>query len=317
MSYRLRSSHMLSVALSVLSLGLACHGVSVRAGDPIPDIGPKAPAVKLHGNLQFTEGPAADGQGNLYFSDIPANKIYKLGAKNELTVFLDPSNHTNGLMFNGAGRLVACEMDGRIVEIDVATKQVKALAPDYQGKRFNAPNDLVIDRSGGIYFTDPHFRAPMPLPQEKTAVYYRAADGKVARLIDDLKAPNGVILSPDEKTLYVIPSLQKEMMAYPVEGPGKLGAGRVFCSLKQPEGKDNTGGDGLTVDSKGNLYITSGLGLQVYSPKGQMLGVIELPEQPANCTFGGAGNKTLYVTARTSLYALEMQVAGHVFPAGK
>src|SRR5438067_2232600 len=118
----------------------------------------------------------------------------------------------------------------------------------------------------------------MPLPQGKTCVYYAAADGKVTRLIDNLPNPNGVILSPDEKTLYVIPSGQAEMMAYPVESPGKLGEGKVFCTLKQPEGRKG-GGDGLTVDSKGNLYITSALGLQVFDPAGKLLGVIKIPEQ--------------------------------------
>ena len=275
-----------------------------------------AKSKKLHTGLQFVEGPAADGKGNLYFSDIPANKIYKLDTSGALSTLLEPSNHTNGLMVSGAGKIVACEMDGRIVEIDPATKAVKALASEFGGKRFNAPNDLVIDRQGGVYFTDPHFRAPMPLPQDKLGVYYRSVDGKVTRLVDDLKAPNGVILSPDEKSLYVIPTMQKEMMVYAVESPGKLGPGSVFCTLKQPEGKDNTGGDGLTIDSRGNLYITSGLGIQVFSPAGKLLGILSFPEQPANCTFGGAGNKTLFATARTSLYSVEMEVAGHVFPAG-
>ena len=122
---------------------------------------------------------------------------------------------------------------------------MKSLADGYEGKRFNAPNDLVIDRDGGIYFTDPHFRAPMPLPQGVRAFYYRSPDGKVTRLAEIEAAPNGIILSPDEKTLYVIPSLQAEMLAYPVEGPGKLGQQRVFCTLQQASGKTNGGGDGL------------------------------------------------------------------------
>src|SRR5581483_2852716 len=113
---------------------------------------------------------------------------------------------------------------GRVTAISADGKTARPLAEGYEGKRFNAPNDLVIDRTGGVYFTDPHFRAPMPLPQGVTAVYYIAPQTlKVTRLIEDLKAPNGVILSPDEKTLYVIPSQQEEMMAYPVEAPGKLG----------------------------------------------------------------------------------------------
>ncbi|MCA9124244.1 MAG: SMP-30/gluconolactonase/LRE family protein [Planctomycetaceae bacterium] len=295
--------------------GLVCFGVSstLLAADPIPGIGPKDDVRKLHGDLQFTEGPTWDGQGNLYFSDIPANRIYKVDASGTLSVFIEPSNHTNGLMVNH-NRLLACEMDGRLVAIDLASKETNAIVSKYRNQRFNAPNDLVIDREGGIYFTDPHFRAPMPLPQEVVAVYYATEEGQVSRLIDDLKAPNGVILSPDEKTLYVIPSLQKQMMAYPVTSPGKLGPGKVFCELQQPEGKDDTGGDGLTIDTQGNLYITSGLGIQVYSPDGKWLGIISFPEQPANCSFGGSSNQTLFVTARTSLYAVEMEAKGHVFP---
>lgn len=284
----------------------------VVAADPIQGIGPKGEVKKLHGDLQFTEGPTSDGHGNLYFSDIPGNRIYKVAAAGTLSIFLEPSNHTNGLMHN-RGRLLACEMDGRLVAIDLATKQIKPLASQYNGQRFNAPNDLVVDRAGGVYFTDPHFRAPMPLPQGVVAVYYASADGQVTRLIDDLKAPNGVILSPDEKTLYVIPSMQKQMMAYPVVSPGKLGTGKIFCELQQPDDKGNGGGDGLSIDTRGNLYITSSLGIQVYDPKGKLLGILKFPEQPANCTFGGPGNHTLFVTARTSLYAVEMEAEGHVF----
>lgn len=305
--------------LPIVALWAMIHPAAsnLPAAEKIPRIGPVGEVKKLHSGLQFTEGPTSDGHGNLYFSDIPANKIYRLDTSGILTILVEPSNHTNGLMVNGSGKIVACEMDGRIVAIDPTSKEVQPLATEYGGKRFNAPNDLVIDRQGGIYFTDPHFRAPMPLPQDKLGVYYRDTNGKVARLIDDLKAPNGVILSPDEKSLYVIPSLQKEMMAYPVEAPGKLGAGRVFCTLQQAPGKDHTGGDGLTIDTQGNLYITSGLGIQVFSPAGKQLGILEFPEQPANCTFGGKKNQTLFVTARTSLYAVDMEATGHVFPAGK
>ena len=300
-------------ALIAATFVCLCGSNALLAADAIPGIGPKGDVRKLHGELQFTEGPTWDGQGNLYFSDIPANCIYKVDAASTLSVFLEPSNHTNGLMVN-RGRLLACEMDGRLVAIDLANKEITALASQYQGQRFNAPNDLVIDRAGGIYFTDPHFRAPTPLPQEVVAVYYATEDGQVTRLIDDLKAPNGVIMSPDEKTLYVIPSLQKQMMAYPVVSPGKLGEGKVFCELQQPEGKDDTGGDGLTIDTQGNLYITSGLGIQVYNRDGKLLGILSFPEQPANCSFGGPDNQTLFVTARTSLYAVEMGATGHVFP---
>jgi gluconolactonase len=302
-------------ALAVLTATV----IAARAwsAEPIRGIGPAGDVKKVHSGLMFTEGPAADGQGNLYFSDVAGNKLYKVDSQNELSVILDPSNNTNGLMVNAAGNIVACEMAGRLIEVNPKNKEVKALAEGYEGKRFNAPNDLVIDKEGGVYFTDPHFRAPMPLPQGVRAFYYRASDGKLTRLGVVETAPNGVILSPDEKTLYVIPSMQAEMLAYPVEAPGKLGQQRTFCTLKQAAGKTAGGGDGLTIDSKGNLYITSALGIQVFDPAGRPLGILEFPEQPANCTFGGKDNKTLYVTARTSLYAVPMEATGHVFPAGK
>jgi gluconolactonase len=301
-----------------ITMALGCLAAVGAAADdaPIPGIGPKGEIVKLHTGFAFTEGPAADADGNVFFSDIPNSRIHKVDAAGKLSIFREPSNHTNGTMFNAEGELVCAEMDGRISAVARDGKTTRPLAETYQGKRFNAPNDLVIDRSGGVYFTDPHFRAPEPLPQGVTAVYYIAADGKVSRLIDDLKAPNGVILSPDEKTLYVVPSMQEEMMAYPVEGPGKLGKGRVFCRTKQAEGKQGTGGDGLTIDTKGNLYITTGLGLQVFSAEGKLLGIIAFPEVPANVTFGGKDRRTLYVTARTSLYTAPMEAEGHVF-AGK
>lgn len=301
---------------AVMFTNLSDADRAAKAADPIADLGPVGPVVKLHGDFAFTEGPAVDRQGNLYFTDIPNNRIHRRSREGELTIFREPSGHANGLMFMGNGDLVACEMDGRVVAISPDGESVREIATQYQGERFNAPNDLVIDRQGGVYFTDPHYRAPDPLPQGTTAVYYVPPGGEPRRLLDDLKAPNGVILSPDEKTLYVIPSQQEEMMAYPVEAPGELGEGRVFCRLVQAAGQSGGGGDGLTVDVQGNLYITHSLGLQVFNPEGELLGIIEIPEGPANVTFGGPENKTLFVTARTSLYSIPMQVEGHVFPAG-
>lgn len=302
--------------IAVLSTLVALTASAVHAADPIDGIGPVGPIEKVRGDFQFTEGPAWDGKGNLYFTDIPADRIYRMDQEGEFHVFLEPAGHCNGLMVPRSGQILACSMDGRLISINPQTKAVTPLATEYDGARFNAPNDLVVDRAGGIYFTDPHFRAPDPLPQGRTAVYYRAPSGEVTRIITGLEAPNGVILAPDEKTLYVIPSMQKEMFAYAVESPGKISKGRVFCTVEQPPGAggQGRGGDGLTVDTKGNLYITSGLGLQVFNPAGKLLGIIEFPEQPANVTFGGPDRKRLYVTARTSLYSAPMKSTGHAFP---
>ena len=295
-----------------LTLCVFCSVTALLAED-IPGIGPVGEVQRLHTDFAFTEGPTCDADGNLYFTDIPNNRIHKRDTKGPLSVFAEPSGHCNGLMVVG-DRLLACEMDGQLKQYDLATAKETSLASTYKDTRFNAPNDVVIDKSGGIYFTDPRFRAPDPWPQEKEAVYYRAADGQVTRLIEDRIAPNGVILSPDEKTLYVIPSMEKQMWAYSVESPGKIGKGKVFCELTQPEGKTDSGGDGLTIDTNGNLYITTGLGLQVYDATGKQLGIIKIPEQPANVTFGGKDRKTLFVTARTSLYSVQTKATGHVFP---
>jgi gluconolactonase len=286
---------------------------SANAADPIPGIGPVGEVELVKDNFQFLEGPTRTPDGALYFTDIPAETIHVLSTSGTVEVFFKPSGHANGLMYGGDGKLLACQMDGQLVSIDLKSKKVEVLADKYQDKRFNAPNDLVIDKQGGIYFTDPRFSAPMPWPQEKEAFYYRAADGKVTRLGDDLAAPNGIILSPDERTLYVIPSMQRQMFAYSVQEPGKLGPRRLFCELKQPAGKDNSGGDGLTVDSAGNVYITSAQGVQVFSPAGKLLGVIACPEAPANVTFGGTDSKTLYMTARKGLYRCQMEIPGHQF----
>jgi len=301
-------------ALAGLLLAFGFTLADDKKTDGIPGVGPTGPVQKMDGKYAFTEGPAVDADGNVYFSDIPAEKIHKIDTAGKVTVFREKSNHSNGLMVNAKGEVVACEMDGAIVAFSADGKDRRVIADKYDGKRFNAPNDLVLDKAGGVYFTDPAFRAPTPLPQGKTAVYYVDAAGKVTRLIDDLPNPNGVRLSPDEKTLYVFPSGQKKQMAYVVESTGKLGAGKVFCELEQLKADGNGGGDGATIDVKGNVYITSALGLQVFDPTGKKLGTIKFPEQPSNATFGGKDMKTLYVTARTSVYSYPMDVAGHRYP---
>ncbi|MBA4067569.1 MAG: gluconolactonase [Isosphaera sp.] len=292
---------------------LVAAGVHAAGQQPgaIPGVGPTGEIKKAHGDFKFTEGPAADADGNVYFTDIPNEKVHKIDAAGKLSTFREKTNFANGLMVNPKGEIVACEMAGQIVAYSADGKDRRVVADKHDGKRFNAPNDLVLDKAGGVYFTDPSFRAPMPLPQGKTCVYYADAAGKVTRLIDDLPNPNGVRLSPDEKTLYVFPSGQKQMMSYPVEGPGKLGKGKVFCELEQAKAGGNGGGDGAAVDAKGNVYITSATGLQVFDPAGKSLGTIKFPEQPANAAFGGKDFKTLFVTARTSVYTCPMEVAGH------
>ncbi len=267
----------------------------------------------IQGGFQFLEGPAKTPDGSIYFTDIPAHTINRLTPNGKIEAFTTESKHANGLMYGGEGQLLACQMDGQLASLDLKTKRETVLSAQYKSVRFNACNDLVIDKSGGIYFTDPRYRAPEPWPQGKEAFYYRDSAGTITRLGDDLHAPNGICLSPDEKTLYVIPSQQSTMMAYDVVSPGKLAGARSFCKLAQVKGEHDGGGDGMAIDTEGNLYITTHAGIQVYSAAGKLLGIIGVPEIPANCSFGGKENKTLFITARTGLYRCSVPVAGHLF----
>ncbi|TWU02621.1 SMP-30/gluconolactonase/LRE family protein [Stieleria varia] len=305
------------VCLCSVNLG----GLQTSAADPpnaksdegkaaAETIQPIGNVEKVHDGFAFTEGPAWEPSGTLYFSDIPNTTIHRLAADDTLSVFTKQSAHTNGMLLTADGRLLACQMDGQVVAYDTESGKATVLAKEYDGKRFNAPNDLVLDASGGIYFTDPLFRAPTPLPQTIQAVYYIAADGTVSRVTQDIAAPNGIGLSPDGKHLYVCPSQQAEMLVYDVSGPGKLSQPRTFCAVKQPVGMKDTGADGIVLDEQGNVYITTHIGVQIFSPGGDAVGLVEFPEQPANVTFGGADRKTMYVTARTGLYRVAMPIAG-------
>ncbi|MEO1526807.1 MAG: SMP-30/gluconolactonase/LRE family protein [Planctomycetota bacterium] len=292
----------------LLALTLLSAAVTTHAQDAIAPVG----EVELvQDGFTFTEGPAWDPETEtLYFSDIPNKTIFKLSTDGEITPFTTDSKHTNGILVTHDGRLLGCQMDGQLVEYDKKDASATALADKFAGRRFNAPNDLVMDASGGVFFTDPLFRAPTPLPQTVQSVYYVAANGKVTRVTKDLPAPNGIGLSPDGSRLYVCPSRSAEMFVYEVRGGGQLSPPKVFCTVEQPAGQSDTGADGIVLDEKGNVYITTHIGVQIFSPEGKQLGVVKFPEQPANVTFGGKDWKTMYVTARKGLYRVQMPIAG-------
>lgn len=272
---------------------------------------------RLHTGFRFTEGPAVDTTGNLYFSDLPAEKVYRVSTAGKLTTFLEESLRTNGLFFHPDGRLFACQSgsqktpgaSAQIVAYDPATGKFQVISDQCAGKPFHRVNDLVLDSHGGVYFTDIGGSQKQPGP---SGVFYCSAEGKVTQLVSNVSRCNGVLLSPDEQTLYVLPSGQPQLLAYPIKAPGQIGTGKDFGTLVQTAGKPAAGGDGLTVDVQGNLYVTRPRSncIQVLSPAGETLTVIPFPEGPANCAFGGTDRKTLYVTARTSLYAVSMPIAG-------
>ncbi|MCO8122793.1 SMP-30/gluconolactonase/LRE family protein [Stieleria sp. TO1_6] len=303
-------SRLVCLTLSICA-ATAC-ATTVAVGQPADDsITPIGKVELVQDGFAFTEGPAWEPQSKrLFFTDIPNTAIHQLASDGTVTTFSADSKHNNGLVVTGDGKLLGCQMDGQVVQYDLETATATVLASQFEGKRFNAPNDLTVDSQGGIYFTDPLFRAPTPLPQSAQAVYYIAPGGDVSRVSTDLPAPNGIGLSPDGKRLYVCPSKQAEMLVYDVTAPGKLSPPRTFCTLQQPAGSSDTGADGIALDVHGNLYITTHIGVQIYSPQGKQRGVVSFPEQPANVCFGGDDWQTMYVTARTGLYRVKMPIPG-------
>ncbi len=261
-----------------------------------------AKAEKVAGGYGFTEGPAADAEGNVWFTDIPNERILKFDvATGKAEIMRSRTGRANGLAFDAKGRLHACEGGNRRVTRPDGDKAV-VLADAFEGKKLNSPNDLDVDEKGGVYFTDPRYGKRDDLEQTLEGVYYVNPDGKVLRVIDDLKRPNGVVLSPDGRTLYVADNAAGAIFAYDVKDDGTVGKGREFARAQGP--------DGITVDTRGNLYAAARDGIRVWDKAGKALATIEIPETPSNCAFGGKDRKTLYVTARTSLYRIPLNVSG-------
>ncbi len=270
----------------------------------------KLELTPLPGKFLFTEGPAVDRNGAVYFSDIDAGKIYKWKAaentaaaqnttpvENNLagsvTLFKEGLNRPNGLAFDQQGHLIACEGgSGSLISID-AQGLVTVLASQYKGIRFNEPNDLWIDPHGGIYFTDPAYQSPVV--QGGQYVYYLLPDrSQVLRLIDDLAQPNGIIGTEDGKTLYVADYGARKTYAYNIDGDGRLSNKRLLIS---------SGSDGMALDVKGNLYLTTSNRVRIYDSAGNHLQDIPIPEDPTNVAFTG---NTLFITARTAVYIVQM-----------
>jgi gluconolactonase len=264
-------------------------------------IAPGANVEKLAGGFGFTEGPAADAEGNIFFTDIPNNRILQWSLDGKLSTFRENSGGANGLYFDKDGNLLACEGEGRRL-VSISPKgQVTVLAAKYQDKRFNSPNDLWIDPNGGVYFTDPRYGDRSGMEQDGEHVYYLSSDRKrLIRVIDDMVRPNGLIGTPDGGLLYVADHGGGKTFVYTVNKGGTLSNKKLFA----PEGSD-----GMTIDNEGNVYLTTNA-VAVYNAEGKKIQTIEVPEQPANVTFGGRDNQTLFITARTSLYAIRMRVKG-------
>ncbi len=268
-------------------------------------VAPGATVKKMVGDLKFTEGPAGDAAGDLYFSDISSNRILRWSLDGKLSTFREDSGGTNGLYVDKKGNLFACQGTARRLVSIAPEGELTVLADRYNGKRFNSPNDLWIDSKGGVYFSDPRYGNREGMEQDGEHVYYLTPSRKkVIRVISDMIRPNGLIGTPDGRKLYVADHGAGETYVYTINKDGTLTNKQLFA--KQ-------GSDGMTLDSKGNVYLT-GKTVSIYDRKGAKIEEISIPEQPANVTFAGRNDKTLFITARTSLYAVDMQVQGAPTP---
>ncbi len=274
-------------------------------GQDISLIKKNSKVEKVGSGFGFTEGPAVSKDGSVYFTDQPNDRIYIWNEKKGVSLYLEGTGRSNGMFFNNKNQLVACaDEKNQLVYFD-ENKKAHAIFENYNGKHLNAPNDLWISPNGGIYFTDPYYHRPWwsenhKQVQDVPGVYYLSPKGDITRVISDFVKPNGIIGTPDGKTLYVADIDDNKIWKYTIQDDGSLTNKTFFA----PHGSD-----GMTIDSNGNVYLTSGK-IWIYSPEGEFIKDIEFPEKPANVCFGGKKRNILFVTARKGVYILKMKVKG-------
>ncbi|MDR2423334.1 MAG: SMP-30/gluconolactonase/LRE family protein [Prevotellaceae bacterium] len=268
-----------------------------------------AKVEKLAEGFGFTEGPTADSKGNVYFTDQPNDKIWKWSIDGKLSVALDKTGRANGLYFDRNGRLLACsDENNELWSIDLTGKQHETLINEVEGKQLNGPNDLWVHPNGGVYFTDPLYRRQYwtnrnaAKQMDGRYVYFLSPDRKkIEKVAIDLKQPNGIIGTPDGKHLYVADIDDNKTYIYDIEKDGSLKNKKLFAPL---------GSDGMTIDKKGNIYLT-GKGVTVFNTSGKQILHIDVEANwTANVCFGGKNMQTLFITASQYLYALKMNVKG-------
>ena len=261
---------------------------------------------KISHAFEFTEGPAVDRRGNVYFTDQPNNRIMKWSPDSGFTTYLEPSGRANGMYFDHRGNLLACADEKNELWSISPSRKVTVLVKDYQGKLLNGPNDVWVRPDDGAYFTDPLYPRPYwkrgPKEQDGEHVYFLSRDRKkVQRVANDLKQPNGIIGTPDGRVLYVSDIGGGKTYAYNIQKDGSLTNKRLFCSL---------GSDGMTIDHRGNVYLT-GKGVTVFNSAGVQIEHIDIPEPwTANVCFAGSKRNLLFITAGKSIYTIPTQVHG-------
>jgi gluconolactonase len=311
-------------ALCALLLVASSFVVAGEAQNPpaqaaIPGVIAAGARVELvRGGFKGLEGPVATGDGGLYFSDIPANRTYKLDANGTVAVSRENTKGTNGLFVSKDGRLLGAESGGARIVAVTSDGRVTALATESGGRPLRAPNDLIADSKGGIYFTDPAPRpAPDVAPKETGNLHYIRPTGEVVLLDAQIQRPNGLTLSIDEKVLYVGDTEGEYLYAFDVQADGGVRNKRPFAKLLEPE-KGSLGprsrADGMAIDSMGRVYVTTSAGVQVIDSRGQHLGIIRLPAVARNVAFAGPERRTLYLTTLEALYRVPVLSQG---PSGR
>jgi gluconolactonase len=281
--------------------------------DPLTAILATTTAERLATGFVFTEGPLWHPDGFYYFVDVRASMLYRLTPGAAPEVVRERTGGANGTTFDLDGRLVLCEGDNRRVTRTSADGRIEVLADRFEGKRLNRPNDVVCRSDGSIYFTDPGLRVPLAEREVPHAGVYRIGPDSAMSLVADCEYPNGLAFSPDARVLYVANTRWAQYIhALELDGAGRLLRRRIFADMSS----DETEGvpDGMKVDVEGRVYCTGPGGTWVFAPDGARLGVIRTPEVPANLTFGGPDLRTLFFTARTSVYTLRVQVPGLPHP---
>lgn len=273
-----------------------------------------ADAERIATGFEFTEGPLWDPEGGVYyFVDIRRSRLYRMTPGKEPELVREHTGEGNGTTFDLRGRLLMCEGGNRRVTRMAAGGNVEVLVESFDGKRLNRPNDIVCRSDGSIYFTDPGLRVPLAQRELDHAGVYRVAPNGEVTLVAGCEYPNGLAFSPDERTLYVANSrLTQYIHALELAEDGRLLRRRIFADMSS----DETDGvpDGMKVDVAGRVFCTGPGGTWVFAPDGTRLGIIRTPEIPANLAFGGADLRTLFMTARTSIYALRVKTPGVAHP---
>lgn len=265
----------------------------------------KVAIEKVAGGFTFTEGPIWSRDNYLLFSDPPESKIYRLGT-NGKTIFREASNGANGNTFDAQGRLYSCESKTRRVTRTDKKGKIEVLADSFEGKKLNAPNDIVVRNDGHVYFTDPAFGSQADGRElDFYGIYHLPPRGPLQLVAKTPGRPNGIALSPNGKILYVADSDERSIRAFDVAGNGKASNERVLVT------KIDGPPDGIRTDEKGNLWVTCN-NIAVYAADGKFIGKIDMPETPRNLTFGDGDFSSLYVTALTSVYRVKLDVKGSV-----